>query len=70
MRNFILIIVVKMIRCRRWEGHIIKIEEAIITFKILLDKLTGCKLYEGPIIRCKENIRMPLKKTVAIKYIV
>ena len=59
MRNLI----VRVIKSRRlrWAGHVARMEEGRIGFKILTYKPTGKRPLERPRRRWEDNIRMDLK---------
>ena len=54
--------IVRMIKSRRWIGHVDRMEEGGSAFKILIGKPTGKGTLGRPRRRWEDNIRMDLKK--------
>jgi hypothetical protein len=56
--------IVRVIKCRRlrWAGHVARMEEGRIAFKILTGKPTGKRPLGRPRRRWKDNIRMDLEE--------
>ena len=55
--------IIKVIKSRRlrWSGHVARMEEGRIAFKILTDEPTGKRPLRKPRLRWEDNIRMYLK---------
>ena len=53
----------RLIKSRRWAGHVARMEEGRSAFKILTGKPTGKRLLERPRRRWEEHIRMDIKET-------
>ena len=62
MRNFIVCLpnIVRVIKSRRWAGHVARMEEGRSIFKILPGKSTGKRRLGRPRNRWESNIRMDL----------
>ena len=56
--------IVRVIKSRRlrWAGHVARMEEGRIAFKILTSKLTGKRPLGRPRGRLEDNIRMDLEE--------
>ena len=54
--------IVRVIKSRRWAGHVARMEEGRSTFKILTGKPTGKSPLGRPRGRWEDNIRMDLKE--------
>ena len=54
--------IVRVIKSRRWVGHVARMEEGRSAFKILTGKPTGKRPLWRPRRRYEDNIRMGLKK--------